>query len=143
MIDPRIQESFDQAEKLLKTPKCVGIKLHPPYHGYSLDEYGDEIFSFAASFRTTVLIHPQGFATHILPFACPVPTIKIATNSALAAKKANWIDFNAGVLVEGTTMQETAENFFSYVLEVAYGKKVCSEEAGFHDMAIFKQGVTL
>lgn len=77
------------------------------------------------------------------PFACPVPTIKIATNSALATKKANWIDFNAGVLVEGASMQETAENFFSYVLEVASGKKVCSEEAGFHDMAIFKQGVTL
>lgn len=77
------------------------------------------------------------------PFACPVPTIKIATNSALATKKANWIDFNAGVLVEGASMQETAENFFSYVLEVASGRKVCSEEAGYHDMAIFKQGVTL
>lgn len=77
------------------------------------------------------------------PFACPVPTIKIATNTVLAAKKAKWIDFNAGVLVEGAAMQETAENFFSYVMEVASGKKVCSEEAGFHDMAIFKQGVTL
>ncbi|MCA4989504.1 UxaA family hydrolase, partial [Clostridioides difficile] len=30
-----------------------------------------------------------------------------------------------------------------FVMEVASGKKVKSEEAGFHDMAIFKQGVTL
>lgn len=77
------------------------------------------------------------------PFASPVPTVKISTNSKLAAKKANWIDFNAGVLVEGNNIADTAEELFSYVVEVASGRKVCSEEAGFHDMAIFKQGVTL
>ena len=77
------------------------------------------------------------------PFAAPVPTIKIATNSKLAEKKSNWIDFNAGVLVEGMTMEEETEELFRYVMEVASGKQVCSEEAGFHDMAIFKQGVTL
>lgn len=77
------------------------------------------------------------------PFASPVPTIKIASNSSLAKKKNGWIDFNAGVLVEGVAMDEMAEEFFRFVLEVASGKKVRSEEAGFHDMAIFKQGVTL
>ncbi len=77
------------------------------------------------------------------PFACPVPTMKIATNSALASKKSNWIDFNAGVLVEDKPMNEVAEDFFNYVLKVASGEKVCSEKAGFHDFAIFKQGVTL
>ena len=77
------------------------------------------------------------------PFASPVPTVKISSNSALAGKKSGWIDFNAGVLVEGADMNETAGKFFDYVLEVASGKKVRSEEAGFHDMAIFKQGVTL
>lgn len=77
------------------------------------------------------------------PFASPVPTVKISSNSTLASKKGNWIDFNAGVLVEGTDMDSVAEQFFAYVLDVASGKKVRSEEAGFHDMAIFKQGVTL
>ncbi len=77
------------------------------------------------------------------PFASPVPTVKIATNSALAGKKSNWIDFNAGVLAEDADMEETAQEFFDYILEVASGRRVCSEEAGFHDMAIFKQGVTL
>ena len=77
------------------------------------------------------------------PFASPVPTMKISTNSRLANKKSNWIDFNAGVLVEDSTMAEQAQALFDYVVAVASGEKVCSEAAGFHDMAIFKQGVTL
>ena len=77
------------------------------------------------------------------PFASPVPTVKISTNSGLAGRKSNWIDFNAGVLTEDRSMEEETEKLFDYVLEVASGRKVCSEEAGYHDMAIFKQGVTL
>lgn len=77
------------------------------------------------------------------PFASPVPTVKISTNSTLYSRKNNWIDFNCGVLVEGTDMETLKNQFFDYILDVASGKKVKSEEAGFHDMAIFKQGVTL
>ena len=77
------------------------------------------------------------------PFASPVPTMKIATNSRLAGKNSNWIDFNAGVLVEDKTMEEETKALFDLVVETASGKQVCSEAAGFHDMAIFKQGVTL
>ena len=77
------------------------------------------------------------------PFACPVPTMKISTNSRLASKKSNWIDFNAGVLVEDEDMDETSKRFFDFVIKVASGEKVASEKAGFHDMAIFKKGVTL
>ena len=39
--------------------------------------------------------------------------------------------------------EELAQELFQYVLDVASGKKVKAEEAGFHDLAIFKQGVTL
>ena len=77
------------------------------------------------------------------PFASPVPTMKISTNSRLAGKKSNWIDFNAGVLVEDGDFTEETQKLFDYVIKVASGEKVCSEAAGFHDMAIFKQGVTL
>ncbi len=77
------------------------------------------------------------------PFASPVPTVKISSNSPLAAKKSNWIDYNAGVLAEGSSLAEEAPKLFNYVLEVASGRRVCSERAGYHDMAIFKQGVTL
>lgn len=77
------------------------------------------------------------------PFASPVPTMKISTNSALAEKKSNWIDFNCGSLVVDKDLATLSEEFFQFVLDVASGKKLKSEEAGFHDMAIFKQGVTL
>lgn len=77
------------------------------------------------------------------PFASPVPTVKISSNSKLAGHKDNWIDFNAGRMVEDKSKEEIAQELFDYVLAVASGKKVKAEEAGFHDMAIFKQGVTL
>lgn len=77
------------------------------------------------------------------PFASPVPTVKISSNSKLAGQKDKWIDFNAGRLVEDIPMEELSMDLFQYVLEVASGKKVKAEAAGFHDMAIFKQGVTL
>ena len=76
------------------------------------------------------------------PFASPVPTVKISSNSNLYQKKNNWIDFNCGALVDGGTIGQMGEALFEYVLEVASGRLVKAEEAGFHDMAIFKQGVT-
>ena len=93
-----------------------------------------------AASGTHIVLFTTGRGT---PFASPVPTVKISSNSGLAEKKKNWIDFNAGVLVEDKTMKETAEKLFDYVVAVASGEKVSSERAGFHDMAIFKQGVTL
>lgn len=77
------------------------------------------------------------------PFATLVPTMKISSNSKLAGYKSNWIDFNAGQMVENKSREEVAEALFQYVLRVASGEKVKSEAAGFHDIAIFKQGVTL
>ena len=78
------------------------------------------------------------------PFACPVPTIKISSNSKLAGFKKNWIDFNAGPLVEGRSMEELSEEFFQFVLDVASGKKQAKSEAlDKHELAIFKDGVTL
>ena len=77
------------------------------------------------------------------PFASPVPTVKISSNSALYEHKRNWIDFNCGSMVENTSLEELGGELFHYVTDVASGKKVKSEEAGFHDLAIFKQGVTL
>ena len=77
------------------------------------------------------------------PFACPVPTVKISSNSRLAGKKDNWIDFNAGVVAEGESLDVAGQRLFDEVVAVASGKQVKSELAGFHDMAIFKQGVTL
>ena len=77
------------------------------------------------------------------PFATLVPTMKISSNTRIATMKKNWIDFNAGRMVEDLTKEQVAQELFDYVLRVASGEKVKSEAAGFHDIAIFKQGVTL
>lgn len=77
------------------------------------------------------------------PFAAPVPTVKISTNTALSEKKHDWIDFDCGAMVNDKSLSETGEELFEFVLNIASGKKVKSEEKGYHDMAIFKDGVTL
>lgn len=78
------------------------------------------------------------------PFGSPVPTIKISSNSKIYNDKKNWIDFDAGVLLnkEGG-LDELNNDFRDYILEVASGQKVKAEKNGYHDMAIFKSGVTL
>ena len=69
---------------------------------------------------------------------------RIATNSRLAGNKSNWIDFNAGrIVTDDLPLEDAAKELFQLVLDVASGKKVKAEIAGFHDLAIFKQGVTL
>lgn len=77
------------------------------------------------------------------PLSAPVPTLKIATNSALACKKKHWIDFNAGVLLDGADMAELSEALFALCRRVADGEAPKSEENGYYDIAIFKDGVTL
>ena len=77
------------------------------------------------------------------PLSAPVPTVKIATNSALAEKKSHWIDFNAGVLLDGADMDDLAEKLYRLCLGIAGGAMTVSEERGYYDIAIFKDGVTL
>ncbi len=78
------------------------------------------------------------------PFGAPAPTVKIATNTPLAIKKHGWIDFNAGVVADGTrTLDEAATDLMAMVLEVASGKQTKSEIKGFREISIFKDGVTL
>ena len=77
------------------------------------------------------------------PFGCPVPTVKIASNTPLAQKKRNWIDFDAGRLLTGMGLEELGQELTDLVLRTASGEPTRSEQNGFHDLAIFKQGVTL
>ena len=77
------------------------------------------------------------------PFGAPAPTLKISTNTPLATKKHGWIDFNAGTVAEGESIDDAAERLYSLVLEVASGKLSTSERMGYREIAIFKNGVTL
>lgn len=75
VVDPRIEQTLHQAERMLRHKKCVGIKLHPLYHKYALEEYADRIFPLAARFRAAVLIHAEKEASYILPMADRYPDV--------------------------------------------------------------------
>ena len=77
------------------------------------------------------------------PFGTFVPTMKIATNPDLARRKTNWIDFSAGQLIEGRTMQELVPEFIDKVLSVASGEPAKNEINDYREISIFKNGVTL
>ena len=70
------------------------------------------------------------------PFGCVVPTMKIASNDALAAAKPNWIDWNA-------MSAPDVDAFARKVVAVASGEPAKNELAGDRGIAIFKDGVTL
>lgn len=77
------------------------------------------------------------------PFGGFVPTFKIATNSALFQKKTNWMDFNAGRLLEGVPMAELEAQLMHDIIETVNGKKTKQEINDHREIAIFKSGVTL
>ena len=77
------------------------------------------------------------------PYGGFVPTVKISTNSELAAKKKHWIDFDAGQLIHGKMMPQLLNEFVDVIAEIASGKQPCNERNEFRELAIFKSGVTL
>lgn len=77
------------------------------------------------------------------PFGTFIPTMKISTNSTLFRNKPNWIDFNAGQLVEGRPMMDVLNDFIDKIISVANGEPSQNEKNGYREISIFKNGVTL
>jgi altronate hydrolase len=77
------------------------------------------------------------------PYGGFVPTVKLATNSELAAKKPHWIDFDAGRLIHDTPMDSLLAQFVDLIVAIANGQPARNEVNDFRELAIFKSGVTL
>ncbi|QGU89073.1 UxaA family hydrolase [Erwinia sorbitola] len=77
------------------------------------------------------------------PYGGFVPTVKLATNSELAAKKPHWIDFDAGQLIHGVEMPALLAQFVDTIVAIANGQQTRNEVNDFRELAIFKSGVTL
>jgi len=88
----------------------------------------------------TLLLFTTGRGT---PLGFPVPTLKIASNTALAQKKPRWIDFDAGQVLEGTSMDDAAQELMRLVIETASGKPTRNELNDEREIAIWKTGVVL
>ncbi|GHU87167.1 altronate hydrolase [Spirochaetia bacterium] len=77
------------------------------------------------------------------PLGAPVPTVKISSNSDLARRKANWIDFDAGRLLTENA-EDVRTEILRLIMDIVSGnKKTRNEENGYREIAIFKNGVTL
>lgn len=88
----------------------------------------------------TVILFTTGRGT---PLGFPAPTLKIATISGLAQRKPRWIDFDAGRIAAGQSLDEAAESLMALVLATASGRPTRAEENGEREIALWKRGVTL
>ena len=92
-----------------------------------------------AAAGATVILFTTGRGT---PLGFPVPTVKIASNSALAERKKGWIDFDAGqVLSRG--FDSAADALAARIVAIASGEPTAAERNGEREIAIWKRGVTL
>jgi altronate hydrolase len=112
-------------------------------HGLALLEApgNDAVSSTAlAAAGATVLLFTTGRGT---PLGFPAPTLKISTTSTLAQAKPRWIDFDAGPLLAGASMDELTEGLLELVIATASGRPTRAELNGEREVAIWKTGVTL
>lgn len=92
-----------------------------------------------AAAGATLILFTTGRGT---PLGFPAPTLKIASNSALAERKRNWIDFDAGsALAQG--LDAAASELADRIAAVASGEQTAAERNGEREIAIWKRGVTL
>lgn len=118
VIDPRQEETYQQAEAMLKNPKVLGIKIHPSYHDYDILEYADALFSFANKHCAVVLMHPQ----HILDmpqYADKYPNMKliIAHLSGLDHIEAAANAKNGNIYIDTSASGVTRNNIIEYAIE--------------------------
>lgn len=77
------------------------------------------------------------------PLGASVPTIKVSSNSHLAKRKSNWIDFNAGELIESNDFENMTEEIFKLLIDIASGRQTKNEQNGYREISIFKDGVIM
>ena len=92
-----------------------------------------------AAAGATCILFTTGRGT---PLGFPVPTVKISTNSALAQRKPGWIDFDAGVVLDGG-FEAAEQALAARVLAIAGGAETAAERNDEREIALWKRGVTL
>ncbi|MBR5519279.1 MAG: amidohydrolase [Clostridia bacterium] len=124
VIDPRQEETYRQAEKMLGHPKVLGIKIHPVYHKYEILDYADALFAFADKHRAVMLMHPQDIS-EMPRFANQYPNMKLIIAHLGSAEHIEAIE-NAK---HGNIYTDTSgsASYFNNVIEYAV-KRVGAEK---------------
>jgi predicted TIM-barrel fold metal-dependent hydrolase len=80
IVDPRVPESYEQTDRLLSHPRCMGIKIHPHAHQFEIGDFGAPIFAFAAERDAVVLTHSGDIGSYpedFIPFADQHPNVQL------------------------------------------------------------------
>jgi len=89
-----------------------------------------------------IILFTTGLGTPTGNPICPVA--KVATNSALAQRMPDVIDFDCGPVVDGTqSIEQNAEALLEYVIKVASGELTKAQQLGQDDFIPWKRGVSL
>ncbi|MBL9208330.1 MAG: amidohydrolase [Opitutaceae bacterium] len=113
IVNPLQPRTYDQARTMLKSPWCVGIKIHPEEHAYRIADHGEELFAFFEETGAPVMTHsgcPNSLPADFVPFADRHPgarvllahlgngagaqgRVDLQVRAVQAAKQANlWVD---------------------------------------------------
>ncbi len=80
IVDPRMPESYEQTDRLLAHPRCMGIKIHPHAHEYEIRAFGPALFAFAAERNAVVLTHSGDIGSYpedFVPFVDAYPEMHL------------------------------------------------------------------
>lgn len=139
------EKSLGCVQKAGAVPLCGALRFgEQPTHGglWLVDGPGNDqvaVTNLTAA-GAQIILFTTGRGT---PLSAPVPTLKLSTNTPLYEKKPHWMDFNAGSLLSGATMEMLTDELEALCLATLDGKESCAERANSYDIAIFKDGVTL
>jgi len=80
IVNPRQPRTFDQARAMLRSPWCLGIKIHPEEHGYRIADHGEQLFMFFEEVGAPVMTHsgcPGSLPADFVPFANRHPAARV------------------------------------------------------------------
>lgn len=73
-----------------------------------------------------------------------VPVLKIATNSTVASRLKDMIDFDCGPVISGTPLPDVAEDLFKLVVQTAAGQyRVKADRLQQYDFIFWKRDISL
>ncbi len=126
-----------------------GVLDYPEYvsaRGFNLQcTPGNDVESVTAQVGagSNLVLFTTGLGT---PTGSPIaPVVKVSTNTTLAERMSDIIDFDAGGIVTGqSTIKESAEKLLELSIEVASGERLTKSEVnGQNDFIPWKRGVSL
>ena len=113
VVDPRVEESFCQAEMMLQSPKTLGIKIHPSFHQYERE--------------AVVLMHPvmtpEGVA-QTAQFADKYPDMKLIVAHLCSVEHVDLLQNHSNIYTDTSGGASSLNNVLEYAYERVGSEKI-------------------